>query len=73
MSFSVNFHYGDRVVRECVFYYKGGHEHAVENINLDNWSFCLMVVTKSVVKVGIMGEHIEIPLAVVHFNHCHLW
>ncbi|KAI5417197.1 hypothetical protein KIW84_041991 [Lathyrus oleraceus] len=38
MSFSLNFHYGGRIVRDCAFYYKGGHEHAVNDIDPDKWS-----------------------------------
>lgn len=39
MSFSWNFHNGDRFVKNCVFYYKGGHERVVKDTDLDKWSF----------------------------------
>ncbi|CAL5201636.1 unnamed protein product [Lathyrus oleraceus] len=38
MTFTVNFHYGRKFVRENVIYYLGGHAHIVD-IDPDKWNF----------------------------------
>lgn len=37
MNFNLIFHYGDNLLRDCLVYYTGGHEHEVE-IDPDTWS-----------------------------------